>query len=466
MTIPATPFEVEVAQWLAISTSQLRFTICLFACIPVAWLQRQIRHVAGAHLFAVVTGLLLIYYPFGNGVLHVVPPILITFTALHLVPRYCGTVVWLLCFPHLIYLHFVNASGAAWQDGAMDATGALMVLFLKLTAIAECRQDSENIAKTFKTATDYQKQNMIYKSPSVLEFLSYVFCFGHLLSGPFTEFKDYKNFIEGKGLWAEKLPPRGIPFLLSFLQCIACLMLFVFVGMHYSYTLYFTDEFASASLAEKYWMAIAIGSCYRWKYYFAWCVAEAASIASGFGYRGSNGEKNGERSVRWDRCKNVDIWETEFPSSFAKIPANWNICTGTFLRRYVYDRLTPAGQKPTFYTLLATQLVSGFWHGLYPGYFLFFVSASVAIASSKILHRWEQRSSVSKTQLYKICRLVYSVATLNYTASAFMILSFKESMQVYASMKFIPHIICAGICLVGPYVVKGQYAVNGKGKTE
>lgn len=41
-------------------------------------------------------------------------------------------------------------------------------------------------------------------------------------------------------------------------------------------------------------------------------------------------------------------------------------------RRYVYERLTPPGQKPTFMTLMVTQLVSGVWHGLYPGYIMFF----------------------------------------------------------------------------------------------
>ena len=40
--------------------------------------------------------------------------------------------------------------------------------------------------------------------------------------------------------------------------------------------------------------------------------------------------------------------------------------------RYVYERLTPPGQKPTFMTLMVTQLVSGVWHGLYPGYIMFF----------------------------------------------------------------------------------------------
>lgn len=40
--------------------------------------------------------------------------------------------------------------------------------------------------------------------------------------------------------------------------------------------------------------------------------------------------------------------------------------------RYVYERLTLPGRKPTFVTLMVTQLVSGVWHGLYPGYIMFF----------------------------------------------------------------------------------------------
>ena len=44
------------------------------------------------------------------------------------------------------------------------------------------------------------------------------------------------------------------------------------------------------------------------------------------------------------------------------------------VRRYVYERLTP-NQKPTFKNLMVTQLVSGVWHGLYPGYIMFFAGA-------------------------------------------------------------------------------------------
>ena len=45
MTLPASAFETTAAQSLSITTSQLRFMICLLGCIPVGWLQGQIRHV-------------------------------------------------------------------------------------------------------------------------------------------------------------------------------------------------------------------------------------------------------------------------------------------------------------------------------------------------------------------------------------------------------------------------------------
>jgi lysophospholipid acyltransferase len=49
----------------------------------------------------------------------------------------------------------------------------------------------------------------------------------------------------------------------------------------------------------------------------------------------------------------------------------------------VYERLTPKGKKPSFKTLLATQLVAGAWHGLFPGYALFFASSAFLFEAGK-----------------------------------------------------------------------------------
>ena len=53
----------------------------------------------------------------------------------------------------------------------------------------------------------------------------------------------------------------------------------------------------------------------------------------------------------------------------------------------MYERLTPAGRRPSFGTLAATQLVSGVWHGLFPGYWLFFATSAVMFEAGKTLYR-------------------------------------------------------------------------------
>ena len=63
---------------------------------------------------------------------------------------------------------------------------------------------------------------------------------------------------------------------------------------------------------------------------------------------------------------------------------------GWLLRADVYERLTPKGKKATFKTLLLTQLVAGIWHGLFPGYALFFATSAFMFESAKVIYRYEQ----------------------------------------------------------------------------
>lgn len=50
-----------------------------------------------------ITGLVLVWYPFGKGVGQVIPPLLLTYSAMALVPRACGAIAW-LNMAYLIWL--------------------------------------------------------------------------------------------------------------------------------------------------------------------------------------------------------------------------------------------------------------------------------------------------------------------------------------------------------------------------
>ena len=72
-----------------------------------------------------------------------------------------------------------------------------------------------------------------------------------------------------------------------------------------------------------------VPTIYRFKYYFAWAVAEAGLTLSGFNYNGVD-----DKGVfAWDRYVNTRIAHVEFQTSLAKLPEHWNICTGLFLRQ-------------------------------------------------------------------------------------------------------------------------------------
>ncbi len=57
---------------------------------------------AGRHLYAIVTGILLIYYPFGNGIFNAFVPTLVTYGFMLVARKQCGRLAWLVDFSYLI----------------------------------------------------------------------------------------------------------------------------------------------------------------------------------------------------------------------------------------------------------------------------------------------------------------------------------------------------------------------------
>lgn len=80
----------------------------------------------------------------------------------------------------------------------------------------------------------------------------------------------------------------------------------------------------------------------------------------------------------------------------------------------VYERLTPKGKKATFKTLLLTQLVAGVWHGLFPGYALFFATSAFMFESAKVIYRYEQVcNSLAGTLCMHIASIILLLCTIS-----------------------------------------------------
>lgn len=127
-----------------------------------------------------------------------------------------------------------------------------------------------------------------------------------------------------------------------------------------------------------------------------WKWAEAACNAGGLGFSGwvKPADGSGPTVAVWERACNANIPGVELAGSAADYPRQWNRCTGNWLRYYVYERLAPPGKRsvvPPFVALLVTQLLSGLWHGLFAGYFLFFATSIFMLQAAKEVFRIQAR---------------------------------------------------------------------------
>jgi len=55
----------------------------------------------------------------------------------------------------------------------------------------------------------------------------------------------------------------------------------------------------------------------------------------------------------------------------------WNHQVHLWLKFYIMARLTPAGKRPGMFENMATFIISAFWHGFYPFYYVMFFFAAI-----------------------------------------------------------------------------------------
>jgi len=451
------PWEQAAAGAIGLSIDQLRFTLALFSSVLIGLGIRLFKSPAARHLYSLSTGFFLVYYPFGFGVIHALPPSALVYLALVLAPGSCGTASWLICFPYLIYLHVVNASGEAWQAGQMDFTGCEMVLVLKLISLAVARQDHYVATRKKRELSGYAADHAVSSSPSPLHFLSYVFGLGNLLAGPYVEYVDYDSFINLKGVWspsaAKPMPSAALPSMWCMAQALGFMVAYQLLIPHWNRSVPFTPWFDNSSYAVKLGATFLMTLTLQLKFCFAWKVSETSLILAGLGFEGWSEDG---KVPKWGRVENVRYLTGVLLCDSARlVPGNWNIGTGNFLRRYVYERLTPRGRKAGFPQLLATQLVSAIWHGLYPGYLMMFVASALWINSSTVIFKGEQvlLPAVLRDSLpWRGVKIAFQLLTLQYLATSFIMLDLHDSLRVWASLHYVPVIVLLLLCLAGPLI--------------
>ncbi|CAG8454930.1 13996_t:CDS:2 [Cetraspora pellucida] len=271
-----------------------------------------------------------------------------------------------------------------------DATGPEMVIVIKLTSLAYCIFDGQNLnLKEVKVDQDSEEQVPesvnssiditkytprqlkkavpINKFPPLLEYFGFIFYFPSVVVGPAVEFEDYRQWATSSGEF-EKMPDD-----LGFKQAASKLWFGFFIiamsfafGSRYQITWTLTDDYKKLSLIDRIWFVQMACSCARFRFYIVWLMSEGSMILSGLGYNGRDVKGN----PKFDRVVNIDVFGYETSDNPRALIQSWNSQTDKWLKNYVYLRLSPPGKRPTFHTTFTTFAICAIWHGYYPGYYL------------------------------------------------------------------------------------------------
>lgn len=458
----------SIADALGVSVAVARFLLCFIATIPVSWTWRWVPGgPMGRHVYSAATGALLSYLSFGTSSnFHFVVPMTAGYASMKLCRRHCGKITYIAAFAYLIGCHVYYMSGDAWKQGGIDGTGALMVLTLKVISCAINYQDGLLKEDGLREA---QKKNRLLSCPPVVEYIGYCLCCGSHFAGPVYEMKDYLDWTENKGIWSQNGRPLPSPYggmIRALAQASFCMGMYLYLTPHFPLSRFFEPVYQDWGFWKRLGYQYMTGFTARWKYYFIWSISEASIIVSGLGFTGWTDSK--PPKPKWDRAKNVDILGVELAKSAAELPLVWNIQVSAWLRYYVYERLIQKGKRPGFIQLLATQIVSAVWHGLYAGYIFFFVHSALFIAGSKAIYRWQQalpEKAVWGRKALTLINMIYTAMTLNYACIGFLVLSLHETLASYGSVHYVGTVVPLALTILGS-VLKPQKVAKSRPKKE
>lgn len=326
----------RVFTWLAdmcgLSVDLVNFLITQFLALILASAFRSYLHpskvsASTRHAIGLVIGLFFGYFCFGQQAIHIAG-----------LPAACYVVIRtqnpqivqrLVMVVALFYLSCIHLHRQYYDYGSysLDITGPLMIITQKVTSLAFSIHDG--FTREMKDLTQSQQQHAIRKLPSALEFFSYTLHFQGLMAGPLVFYKDYIDFIEGchimkqtvanakydidKEIVHEPSPVKAV--VKKVIASLVCALIFIKFATIYPIKTMKDDGFiASSGFFYSLWYMMMATTAVRFKYYFAWLLADAICNNSGLGFNGYD-ERDGV-TPRWDMLSNIQVLEFEFGTNF------------------------------------------------------------------------------------------------------------------------------------------------------
>nr|BAJ99089.1 predicted protein [Hordeum vulgare subsp. vulgare] len=466
------PIDDLVASSVAASglaEDQVKYIYCLLFAVPFGWLFRVLPNLpALKHALSIIISIVLCSWTLGQySWVHAVVSSLVTWLLVRLLPpRHAATAVmcWAMGYMSVSHIYRMYIDYMGWH---LDFTTPQMILTIKLTSFAFAYADG-NIARK-KDLYPEQSRNEVKQLPNLLEFFGFVFFFPSFMAGPTIEFAAYRDYIsldmfktkECNGQIPSTIFPTFFAIGRAFLMLPLCIY-----ALQMPLNTVLTPEFAAHPLYLRLLLGYVYVNLARQRYYFGWYLAECGFVACGADYNGHNADG----SINWDRVRNCYPLSIELASNTKMITDNWNVCTSTWLRMYVYMRLAPFGRSVA---TIGTYTVSAFWHGFYPGYYIFFViCAFQTLAAQAVRSRIRplfvtlKENPTTKKMVeipkqpfkffYDVCTVIATASITTLNGGSFLLLGWSEAIAFFSVLRWTNIIAVMGTYVVFTYIIPAR----------
>ncbi|KAA3675149.1 lysophospholipid acyltransferase 1/2 [Paragonimus westermani] len=324
-----------------------------------------------------------------------------------------------------------DGSARSLSEHVMFANGRLE----RLRSVTPSWSGLSDQANTLTCMPPSHIEHAVDKLPGLVEFFAYTLCYHGVSVGPFIFYTEYQAYL--KGYEKHQLPAVGWRyFFFALLRTIAAGLLSAYMSPYFPFEFVLNAEFINWPVFRRILYCTISLFLVRQKYYFAWGLAEVGGISAGVGftrYCPTDGRP------MYEHVRNFDLRQIEAALSLKNVIDSWNISTARWLREVFYDRL------PHSIRTLPVFIISAFWHGFYPGYYLMFLTFALFTFVSRMWRRKMRtfcRQAPWTAHIYDLFTMVLTNLAINYAQAPFHLLDLSASLTCWQTFYFLPHSLC------------------------
>ncbi|XP_077979475.1 membrane-bound acylglycerophosphatidylinositol O-acyltransferase mboat7-like [Glandiceps talaboti] len=436
------------------SPDEFIYMCVLLISMPVAYTVKYAKTATSKKLISSGAGVALVV---SLCRLHSLHSLIVTFGTAAIVKvagwRHCHKLTFIWCFSYIAFFRMVHFIGLPYPPSFANAVQLLLTLrMVGMTfEIHDSYAAKLNPVKETDSTASKKPPVTIIEEPSVVDIFHYAYCYVGIMTGPYYKYKTYYDMVHNEK--SSEIPT--IKPLSEKLKFIVVYGLCFLVSSHY-----FTIDYAKSDelYNHGYWYAtlfmVPMFFVFRMRMYAAWVLSECVCIMSALGaYPIASKPKCGQGpSITWPKdskedqtsvdeynfetVNNIDGYKCDFTATFRDAMRGWNMTVQWWLANFVYRRVPSRAWRTS-----VTMLVSAFWHGIHPGYFLSFMTVPIILFAEDVMIKAFRKPENETT--YDWINWFFRMRGFEYLSMGFLLLRWDYTIRYWMSSYFICHVISA-----------------------